>query len=92
MFEVSNEMKVRYLNRRNEELRELNAALIDKNYEPAIRIGHILKGNGSTFGFDELSDLGKDIEQAGENEDEVILKLLVNSLQVFLQKAQSINY
>lgn len=92
MFEVSDEMKVRYLSRRQEELIELNAALTEKNYEPAIRIGHILKGNGSTFGFDELSDLGKEIEEAGENQDEIILKSLVNSLQVFLQKAQNINH
>lgn len=91
MFEITNEMKERYLNRRQEELIELNNAIMEKNYEPAVRIGHILKGNGSTFGFNELSELGKDIEEAAENEDEVILKLLVNSLQVFLQKAQNIN-
>ena len=38
-------------------------------FERLARIGHRLRGNAKTYGFDELSDWGTRLETAGEERD-----------------------
>lgn len=60
----------RFLEHRREELAQLRAAIARSDFEEARRIGHILKGAGGGYGFDEITRLGAEIERlAARGED-----------------------
>lgn len=66
---ISAEMRQRYLERRKSDLRELVTALETKNTEIFKKIGHQLKGNAATFGYNDLEQIGRLLEQCGQLED-----------------------
>ena len=59
----------RYLELRLEEAARLVSAAREGDFETVCRIGHNLKGNGSSYGLAGLSELGLDIERAGRERD-----------------------
>jgi HPt (histidine-containing phosphotransfer) domain-containing protein len=48
---------------------KLNAALDREDYGPVSLIGHNLRGSGGGFGFPAITDIGAEIEQAGDTSD-----------------------
>lgn len=72
------ESQLRYLRRRSEELEKIQITLSEvPDWELMKRVGHQIKGNAATFGFSELTDFGKNLEQA--------------AVQADLQKALEVN-
>lgn len=59
----------RYMEIRREEQDRLEAALDDGDAETVRLLGHKLKGTGSSFGFDHLTEWGAAIELAGRDGD-----------------------
>jgi HPt (histidine-containing phosphotransfer) domain-containing protein len=68
-MKIPDEMRAKYIERRQRDLEELKQALGAGNLEPFQRIGHQLKGNGATYGYDELGELGRRMEEAGNAKD-----------------------
>lgn len=58
-----------FLERRAEDARLLEAALDARDYAAIAGIGHRLKGLGSTYGFDEISQAGRAFEAAAGARD-----------------------
>ncbi len=85
MFEISIVQKKMYLNNRFEEVLLLQNAHGDEKFELAKRIGHMLKGNGKTFGFDEVGHIGQILEEAGADKNLIKLNRQVELLFQFLQ-------
>ena len=60
----------RFLANRRSEIGRLREAASRGDFEEARRIGHILKGAGGGYGFDEITRLGAEIERhASRGED-----------------------
>lgn len=72
-MKVPVEMKRKYLDRRLAELQQMVRHLELNDFEPALRLGHQLKGNAVTFEFPQIAPLGVQIEQAARfhNKDHV---------------------
>ena len=85
MFQVSNKQKKTYLNNRINDVHLINLLDLDKRFEMALRMGHMLKGNGKTFGYEEVGIIGKKMEEAGNEKNAATLKHLVDSLLDYLQ-------
>ena len=69
--------QIKYLVRRHEELDMAKQALSKGDLSPIQSMGHKLKGNGATFGFPELGELGAELETAAaENRMERISSLM----------------
>ncbi len=62
-----------YLERRKEDILQLNELMAKGDFAGIMRIAHKLKGNGASFGFDHITELGDRMNQAAksENADEV---------------------
>ena len=56
--------QIKYIVRRHEELDVAKQALSKGDLSPIQSMGHKLKGNGATFGFPELGELGAELEEA----------------------------
>jgi HPt (histidine-containing phosphotransfer) domain-containing protein len=52
----------RFLANRSADVAALDAAIVRGDLEAARRIGHVLKGAGGGYGFDEITRLGAEIE------------------------------
>lgn len=69
--------QIKYIIRRHEELDMARAALTKGDLSPIQNMGHKLKGNGATFGFPELGELGAELEvAAAENRVDKISALM----------------
>ena len=68
-MEISKEAISRYLTRRKENVITLEQSLSEKNVDAFKMIGHQLKGNARTFGFDDLEVIGVELEKISESHD-----------------------
>lgn len=60
---------------------------LDVNNFDAIRLlGHSLKGNGAGYGFDDLSVVGRDLEQAAEEESVEGISKAMADMASYLEK------
>lgn len=66
-FDVS-DLIPSYLERRTEELGLMKEYIIKKDLKNLIRIGHQLKGSAKSYGFEELGQLGDQLEQLAQLE------------------------
>lgn len=79
-MEVPNDIMAKYIERRKQDLEACLASFERHQYEEIEKVGHQLKGNGTTFGHPELSSIGKKLEDAAHVQD---LEVLVSSLKEF---------
>ncbi|MGZ3726874.1 MAG: Hpt domain-containing protein [Pseudobdellovibrio sp.] len=70
-----------YLERRRLEIEDLRLFLSERDYETIGKIGHKLKGNGSSFGFDHITELGELIMIAAKNKNSVEIEKLIIELE-----------
>jgi HPt (histidine-containing phosphotransfer) domain-containing protein len=88
-MEIPKASQLKYIQRRLDELDFLKTSLSEGNFEPAIRIGHQLKGNAVTFGFAEFQKIGEELEFAAINKD---LSESLNQLEnIFICATQKLN-
>jgi|SRR5262245_30826563 len=59
----------RFLSNRQADLEQLRTAAARSDFETARRIGHILKGAGGGYGFDEITRIGGAIEECARAND-----------------------
>ena len=77
---ISPEAIAKYVQRRHDDLTACKTALSEKDFPMVENIGHKMKGNGLTFGYPELAEIGKDLETAAVSKD---LELVVNKVSAF---------
>lgn len=59
----------RFLQNRSKELPQMAEAYETRDYPLLERIGHNLKGAGTSFGFPEITMVGADLEDASRHRD-----------------------
>ena len=68
-----------YLQRRAADARALEAALASGDYAAIAAIGHRLKGLGSTYGHDAITQAGRALETAAAARDAAAAGQLINN-------------
>lgn len=63
-----------YLTNRNKELEVLRQALAGADFEQMRQIGHRMRGVGVSYGFDDVTSLGKLIEEGAKAGDKAALE------------------
>ncbi|MFN7905286.1 MAG: Hpt domain-containing protein [Pseudobdellovibrionaceae bacterium] len=82
--------QIKYLERRKADLEKCFIAISCRQFEEIESIGHKIKGNGTTFGFPELSELGSEMEAAAKAKNqEVVLQLTKKFKQWFDSQTHS---
>lgn len=78
-----------YLLKRHEDAHKLRALLSEKNWTEIQMIGHQLKGNGATFGFIEISEIGAALEAGAKKKAEGTTLTLIEKLESILKNAKA---
>jgi HPt (histidine-containing phosphotransfer) domain-containing protein len=66
VMKIPDELRRKYTERRARDAEDLGASLEAGQFDVLARIGHQLKGNASTYGYEELAELGRKMEHAAE--------------------------
>ena len=75
-----------FMENRQADITALQENLSQGNYEKIKEIGHILKGSGGGYGFDEISRIGADLEKGAGAADEKLLEELIAELKEYLER------
>ena len=74
----------RFMENRSQELAAMQAALSRHDFESIRRLAHGLKGAGGSYGFDGLTTLGNEVEQAAKAADETGVANGLSSIAAYL--------
>ena len=66
-MQLPEDLQTRYFERRKRDLQECLLQVTSSNFRYIEKVGHQLKGNGITFGFPELSEIGMALELAAQS-------------------------
>ena len=75
-----------FLSRKHEDLQTLRSALESGDLITIAALGHKIKGEGGSFGFDTMSEIGAALEAAGKKSDRDSASQLVTDLSEYLEK------
>jgi CheY-like chemotaxis protein/HPt (histidine-containing phosphotransfer) domain-containing protein len=73
-----------YLQNRREDIRALSSALERVDYESIRVLGHRMKGSGGAYGFDTITEIGKQLEMAAGNQDLAAMRESIQELSQYL--------
>jgi HPt (histidine-containing phosphotransfer) domain-containing protein len=79
-----------YLEMTHADVAKLRAALGNGDFETLNRIGHMLKGSGGGYGFDGITEVGKNIEQLAKTRAQDDLDLWIGRLASYLERIEVI--
>jgi HPt (histidine-containing phosphotransfer) domain-containing protein len=84
------ELVPKFLSRCRQTVEEFRGAAQSGDLTTARRIGHSLFGTASSFGFDEMAAIGREIEQAAKLGDSEELKKLAERLDAHVARVRPV--
>ncbi len=78
----------RYMELREHEHQDLMEALALSDPKRVALLGHRLKGTGTSYGMDMLTELGGQLEQAGHAGDMNTASLIAQRIRLFLDRLE----
>lgn len=87
-MQVPKELKVKYLFRKQEDIKNLRFQIEQGDYSFALKVGHQIKGNAVTFGVPQMASIGFEIEKAAQKKDHERLKILIQKMEVIVNSTQ----
>ena len=73
-----------YYSRREKDLVSCIVALQMQDFDAIARMGHKMKGNGQTFGFPEISEIGAALEKFGIAQDSEKLQSSISDFKTWI--------
>jgi len=80
-----------FLENRQKDIKQINESLEKGDFETIERLGHSMKGSGSIYGFDGISELGKIIEESAKNKDSEEIKKKLAEIKEYLDRVEIVN-
>ena len=77
-----------FMSNRKKELEALRVALAAADFEQLRQLGHRMKGVGNSYGFAQVSDFGKYVENGARSGDRTLLESTIARYNEFLAKVQ----
>ena len=88
--DLPRELVAQFLDSCREDLLCLHTALAASDYDRARRLGHQMKGNGSPYGFPDVTVIGSAIEQAASARGAIELASQIQLLEAYLNLVEII--
>ena len=80
----------RFFERRGEDVASILGGLEQGDYETIRYLGHSMKGAGGGYGFDAITEMGRDLERAAGNQDRDEILKLVGELSAYLELVEPV--
>lgn len=79
----------RYLERRRSDVAMLRRALENGEFGAIEVSGHNMFGSGSAYGFDIVTDIGRQLEEAARGRQPAAIAALIDDLEGFLRHVET---
>jgi HPt (histidine-containing phosphotransfer) domain-containing protein len=73
-----------FLENRRKDIKAMDEALRQGDFETIRVLGHSMKGAGGSYGFDAVTDIGKSLEDAAKNNNTEGIQRSVGELAAYL--------
>ncbi|MEJ2568047.1 MAG: Hpt domain-containing protein [candidate division WOR-3 bacterium] len=80
-----------FLKNREKDIKEVEKSLKKEDFETIQRLGHSMKGSGSIYGFDGITELGKTIESSAKSKNTAEIKNSLAELRNYLNRIEIVN-
>ena len=77
-----------FLNNQLEDVKSIVEACEQCDYEKIWVLGHNMKGTGSSYGFDAISEIGAALEQFAKERNSEKVRTLAEEVSVYLQRVE----
>ena len=77
-----------FLENRKKDITSIIDALTENDYETIRIIGHSMKGSGGGYGFDNISDIGRLLEQGAKTRNAIEIRKCVERLSEYLERVK----
>lgn len=77
-----------FMSNRRKELDTLRVALAAADFEQLRQLGHRMRGVGNSYGFDDVSDIGKLIEEGARSGDKAALEKHIAQYGDYLSRVE----
>ena len=82
------ELIPKFLEARRGDVKTLVQALEKGDYDTVLFLGHNMKGTGGSYGFDLITELGREIEQSAKEQNAEKVGRLVIELSTYLERVE----
>ena len=89
-MQVPVELKIKYLDRRIQDIEKLKSLLEQDDYSFAAKLGHQVKGNAVTFEVPQIAQIGVDLEKAAILKDKAQVNVLAGEMKSIIESEQKI--
>lgn len=77
-----------YLARRQEDIAAIRSASASNDFEQVRILGHSMKGSGGGYGFDRITEIGRQIEDAAKDKDPARIGRCADELAEYLARIE----
>lgn len=77
-----------FMSNRRKELDALRVALAAADFEQLRQLGHRMRGVGNSYGFDDVTDIGKRIEEGARSGDQAALEKHIAQYGDYLSRVE----
>ena len=85
-IDIPADVRNKYVERRKKDLIDCRDAIKKLDFKLLERVGHQIKGNATTFGFDELSAIAIEMETSALKKDVEKLKSNLKRFETYLSR------
>jgi len=85
MESIPDDLKKKYIERRQTDLNECLSHLKSKNFTSLEKLGHKMKGNGGTFGYLIITKIGDKIEKGSKTKNEPLIQEALKELASWIK-------
>lgn len=79
-----------FLDNRKTDLQTIQSAIQDEDFETIRVTGHNLRGCGSGYGFNPITDLGGTIEKAAKEQDMAAIQQALGELTEYIETVEPV--
>lgn len=73
-----------YIENRHKDIKNMTEALTKGDFETIRLLGHSMKGSGASYGFQEISVIGKKLEEAAKAKDQAGIPAIIQELSDYM--------
>ena len=82
------EITPKFLENRRKDVESMLESLEQDDYEEIRVLGHSMKGHGTSYGFEAITNLGGAIEQAAQERNSEGIRKMVDELSTYLERVE----
>lgn len=84
MFEIPESLRQKYLQRRFQDMKDCVQKLNQSDWSYFTNLGHQLKGNAPSYGYDDLAVIAEKMEALAKEKDSARLGEAINEFKVWI--------